>query len=135
MYLSIYQSIYPFNQVGFLNNKLKEADKEISKLQEFLQFNFKGSKELQQYLDVELNEKTLQQIESRIDKYIKEKDTAKENLKHLKISYEERLQDLQTQHDDAAITELHISLKQKEDDIVALMTKAKEYKAKRQKLL
>ena len=135
MYLFIYQSIYSFNQVGFLNNKLKEADKEISKLQEFLQFNFKGSKELQQYLDVELNEKTLQQIESRIDKYIKEKDKAKKNLKHLKISYEERLQDLQTQHDDAAITVLHISLKQKEDDIVALMTKAKEYKAKRQKLL
>ena len=91
MYLSMYQSIYPFNQVGLLNNKLKEADKEISKLQEFLRFNFEGSKELQQYLDVELNEKTLQQIESRIDKYIKENDTAKENLKHLKISYEERL--------------------------------------------
>ena len=135
MYLSIYQSIYPFNQVDFFNNKLKEADKKISKLQEFQQFNFKGSKELQQHLDVELNEKNLQQIESRIDKYKKEKDTAKENLKHLKISYEERLQHLQTQHDDAAITELHISLKQKEDDIVALMTRAKEYKAKRQKLL
>ena len=78
MYLSIYQSIHPFNQVGFLNNKLKEADKEISKLQEFLQFNFKDSKELQQYLDVELNEKTLQQIESRIDKYIKERHSKRE---------------------------------------------------------
>ena len=90
--------------MGFLNNKIKEADKEISKVQEFLQFNFEGSRKLQQHLDVELYGKTLQQIESRIDKYIKEKDTAKENLKHLKISYEERLQHLQTQHD-AAITE------------------------------
>ena len=35
--------------------------------------------------------KTLQQIESRIDKCKKERDTAKENLKQLKISYEERL--------------------------------------------
>ena len=44
-----------------------------------------------------------------------EKDTAKENLKHFKISYQERQQHLQTQHD-PSITKLHTSLKQKEDD-------------------
>ena len=51
-------------------------------------------------------------------------------MKHLKISYEERQKDLQTQHDDAAITELHISLKQKEDDNVVLMTKLKSTRLK-----
>ena len=132
MYLSIYRYIHPFNQVGSLSNKLKEKDKEVSKLQESLRFHSEGSRELQQHLDAALNEKTLQQIETRIDKYKKERDTAKENLKQLKISYEERLQHLQTQHD-ASITELRTSLKQKEDDIVALMTKAEEYKGKRQK--
>ena len=118
--------------MGSLSNKLKEKEKEISKLQESLRFHSEGSRELQQHLDAALNEKTLQQIESRIDKYKKERDTAKENLKQLKISYEERLQHLQTQHD-AAMVELQNSLKQKEEDIVALMTKAEEYKAKRQK--
>ena len=70
---------------------MKEKDKEISKLQEFQQFHSEGSRELQQHLDAALNEKTLQQIETRIDKYKKERDIAKENLKQLKISYEERL--------------------------------------------
>ena len=66
-------------------------------------------------------------IQSRIDKYTKERDTSKENLKQFKISYDERLQHLQTQHDEG-MAKLHTSLKQKED-VVALMTRAKEYKA------
>ena len=53
-------------------------------------------------------------------------------MKQLKINCEERLKHLQTQHD-AVMTKLYTSLKQKEEDFVALMTKAEEYKAKRQK--
>ena len=70
-------------------------------------------------------------MESRIDKYKKERDTAKENLKQLKINYEERLKYLQTRHD-AIMTKLYTSLKQ-EQDFVALTIKAEEYKVKRQK--
>ena len=53
-------------------------------------------------------------------------------MKQLKINYEKRLQHLELQHD-TVISELHNSLKQTENDIVALMTNAEEYKAKRQK--
>ena len=53
-------------------------------------------------------------------------------MKQLKINYEERLKHLQTQHD-AVMTKLYTRLKQKEEDSIALMTKAEEYKSKRQK--
>ena len=53
-------------------------------------------------------------------------------MKQLKLNYEGRLKHLQTQHD-ALMTKLYTILKQKEEDFVALMTKAEEYKAKRQK--
>ena len=95
----------------------------MSKLQDSLQFHSEGSKELKQHLDAALNEKTLHKIESRIDQYKKERDTAKENLKQLKIIYEEILKHLQTQHD-AVMTKLYTSLKRKD---VASMTKPEEH--------
>ena len=101
------------------------------KLHKSLQFHSEGSRELQQRIDAALNEKTVQQIEWRIDKYKTEKDTEKENLKQLKINYKERLKHLQTQHD-AVMTKLYTSLKQKEENFIVLMTKVEEYKAKRQ---
>ena len=52
MYLSIYQYIHPFNQVGSLSNKLEDHSED--------------SRELQQHIDAALNEKTVQQIESRM---------------------------------------------------------------------
>ena len=58
-----------------------------------------------------------------------ERDTAKENLKQLKINYEERLKHLQTQHD-AIMTKLYTGLKQKEEDFIALMTKLKSTRLK-----
>ena len=65
----------------------------ISKLQESLQFHSEDSRE-QQHIDAALNEKIVQEIESRIDMYKKERDTAKENLKQLKINHEERFEAL-----------------------------------------
>ena len=53
-------------------------------------------------------------------------------MKQLKINYEERLKYLQRQHD-VAMTKLQTSLKVNEEEFVVLMTKAEEYKPKRQK--
>ena len=52
-------------------------------------------------------------------------------MKQLKINYEEKLKHLQIWHD-AIMTKLYTSLKQ-EEEFVALMIKAEEYKAKGQK--
>ena len=111
-----------------LSNKLKEKDKEITKLQESLQFHSVSSRELQQHLDVVLNEKILQQIDSRIDKCKKQKRHSKREFETAQNKLWEWLQLLQTQ-DDAAITVFYTSLKQKDD--VALMTKTEEYKGQK----
>ena len=59
--------------------------------------------------------------------YIYKTNDSTAQLKQLKTNYEERLQHLELQHD------ADNSLKQKEDDIVVLMTKSEEYKGLKHK--
>ena len=54
----------------------------MTKLQESLQFHSESSRG--QHLDVVLNEKTLQRIDSRIDKYKKQKRHSKREFETVK---------------------------------------------------
>ena len=110
-YLSIHPSICPFINIPIHSTRwvllATTQGERLRNLKTLRILVIPFRKELQQHFDAILNEKTLQQIETRIDKYKKERDIAKENLKQLKISYEERLQHLQTQHDAAIICHMH----------------------------
>lgn len=112
-----------------LQAKVKERDIEISKLQESLHFHTEGNRELKEHLDAALNEETLQQIEQRISKYKKERDSVKENMKLLKASQEQKLYDMRSQYE-GEMSDLREELEQREEELKSLKSKADKYKTK-----
>lgn len=112
-----------------MQHKLQEKEREISKLQETLEFHTASNEEMKEHLETALNEEMLQKIQQRIEKYKKERDAAKDNYKMLKASCDEQIQSLQSQHE-AAVSSLEEELHQRESEKLLLMKKVEEYKGK-----
>ena len=76
-----------------------------------------------------MNKETLQQIEQRISKYKKERDTIKETMKHLNMSHEKKLIELTTHHQ-GEMSLLREELDQRVTEVMVWKQKADKYKLK-----
>jgi chromosome segregation ATPase len=114
-----------------LQRKLSEREEEIVKLNESLQFHQERNVEFKDQLEAALNEDTLQQIQEKISKYKKERDNCKEQMKQMKVENEEKLRHIS--HLEKTVASLMKELEGKEDDLVKLIKKVDEYKAKKLK--
>lgn len=80
-------------------------------------------------MDAALNEETLQQIEHRISKYKKERDSIKENMKLLQVKHEKSLYEVISQYD-SQLSSLREEIEHKNNDIKILKNKTDRYKTK-----